>query len=94
MRRDTMFIQSNPAAAAATKSLQSCPTLCDPIDGSPPGSLIPGILHVFTNEKSKLLRELLGCAPCPSGTENWKNSPVARTALPSPQKAKHGQNPA
>ena len=32
------------AAAAAAKSLQSCPTLCDPIDGSPPGSPIPGIL--------------------------------------------------
>ena len=31
------------AAAAAAKSLQSCPTLCDPIDGSPPGSTIPGI---------------------------------------------------
>ena len=34
----------NPAAAAA-KSLQSCPTLCDPIDGSPPGSPVPGILQ-------------------------------------------------
>ena len=32
------------AAAAAAKSLQSCPTLCDPRDGSPPGSPIPGIL--------------------------------------------------
>ena len=32
------------AAAAAAKSLQSCPTLCDPIDGSQPGSPIPGIL--------------------------------------------------
>ena len=32
------------AAAAAAKSLQSCPTLCDPIDSSPPGSSIPGIL--------------------------------------------------
>ena len=32
-------------AAAAAKSLQSCPTLCDPIDGSPPGSAIPGILQ-------------------------------------------------
>ena len=32
------------AAAAAAKSLQSCPTLCDPIDGSPPGTPIPGIL--------------------------------------------------
>ena len=33
------------AAAAAAKSLQSCPTLCDPIDSSPPGSAVPGILH-------------------------------------------------
>ena len=33
------------AAAAAAKSLQSCPTLCDPIDGSPPGSPVPGILR-------------------------------------------------
>ena len=35
----------NPSpAAAAAKSLQSCPTLCDPIDSSPPGSPVPGIL--------------------------------------------------
>ena len=33
------------AAAAAAKSLQSCLTLCDPIDGSPPGSPVPGILQ-------------------------------------------------
>ena len=33
------------AVAAAAKSLQSCPTLCDPIDGSPPGSPVPGILQ-------------------------------------------------
>ena len=33
------------AAAAAAKSLQSCPTLCNPIDGSPPGSPVPGILQ-------------------------------------------------
>jgi len=38
------------SAAAAVKSLQSCPTLCDPIDGSPPGSLIPGILQARTLE--------------------------------------------
>ena len=38
------------AAAAAVKSLQSCPTLCDPIDGSPPGSLVPGILQARTLE--------------------------------------------
>ena len=36
------------AAAAAAKSLQSCPTPCDPIDGSPPGSAIPGILQART----------------------------------------------
>ena len=33
------------AAAAAAKLLQLCPTLCDPIDGSPPGSSVPGILQ-------------------------------------------------
>ena len=33
------------AATAVAKSLQSCPTLCDPIDGSPPGSSVPGILQ-------------------------------------------------
>ena len=38
------------AAAAAAKSRQSCPTLCDPIDGSPPGSPIPGILQARTLE--------------------------------------------
>ena len=39
----------SPALAAA-KSLQSCPTLCDPIDGSPPGSPVPGILQARTLE--------------------------------------------
>ena len=38
------------AATAAAKSLQSCPTLCDPRDGSPPGSLVPGILQARTLE--------------------------------------------
>ena len=38
------------AAAAAAKSCQSCPTLCDPIDGSPPGSPVPGILQARTLE--------------------------------------------
>ena len=37
-------------AAATAKSLQSCPTLCDPIDGSPPGSSIPGTLQARTLE--------------------------------------------
>ena len=44
------FLEEISAAAAAAKSLQSCPTLCDPIDSSPPGSPIPGILQVRTLE--------------------------------------------
>ena len=39
-----------PLAAAAAKSLQLCSTLCDPIDGSPPGSTVPGILQARTLE--------------------------------------------
>ena len=38
------------AAAASAKSLQSCPTVCDPTDGSPPGSPVPGILQARTLE--------------------------------------------
>ena len=38
------------AVAAAAKSLWSCPTLCDPIEGSPPGSPVPGILQAITLE--------------------------------------------
>ena len=38
------------AAVAAAKSLQSCPILCDPIDSSPPGSAVPGILQARTLE--------------------------------------------
>ena len=44
----TSFPVVNPAAAA--KSLQSCPTLCDPIDGNTPGSSVPGILQARTLE--------------------------------------------
>ena len=40
----------DPFCAAAAKSLQSCPTLCDPTDGSPPGSTVPGILQARTLE--------------------------------------------
>ena len=45
-----LVIDTIAAAAAAAKSLQSCLTLCDPIDGSPPGSPIPGILQARTLE--------------------------------------------
>ena len=45
-----LYYLLTPAAATAAKSLQSCPTLCNPIDGSPPGSSIPGILQARTLE--------------------------------------------
>ena len=44
------FFFPNIMAAAAAKSLQLCPTLCDPTDGSPPGSPVPGILQARTLE--------------------------------------------
>ena len=61
------------AAAATAKSLQSCPTLCDPTDSSPPGSAIPGILQartrkwqptpIFLPRKSNGQRSLVGYSP-------------------------------
>ena len=42
------MLSAAASATAAAKSLQSCPTLCDPIDGSPPGSRVPGILQART----------------------------------------------
>ena len=47
VRRDLDF---RAAATAAVKSLQSCLTLCDPLDGSPPGSPVPEILQARTLE--------------------------------------------
>ena len=46
-----LYIHKTVAAATAARSLQSCPTLCDPRDGSPPGSPIPGILQARTLEQ-------------------------------------------
>ena len=48
---ESWTVKKAAAAAAAAKSLQSCPNLCDPIDGSPPGSPIPGILQARTLER-------------------------------------------
>ena len=47
---DNMWLEMFKPPAATAKSLQSCPTLCDPIDGSPPGSPDPGILQARTLE--------------------------------------------
>ena len=54
---ESVFLTS-PALAAAAKSLQSCLTLCDPIDGSPPGSPVPGILQ------SRILEWVAIAFPC------------------------------
>ena len=45
------YLYMDALSLAAAKSLQSCPSLCDPIDGSPPGSPIPGILQARTLER-------------------------------------------
>ena len=58
------------SAAAAAESLQSCPTLCDPIDGSPPGSPVPGILQARTLE---------WVAISFSSAWKWKESEVAQS---------------
>ena len=47
---DIILCWERKVPLAAAKSLQSCPTLCDPIDGSPPGSAVPGILQARTLE--------------------------------------------
>ena len=48
-------INTYDAAAAAAKLLQSCPILCDSIDGSPPGSSVPGIFHVNRETEIKFI---------------------------------------
>ena len=48
--KDTYSLEGKLDKPAAAKSLQSCPTLCDPIDGSPPGSPLPGLLQARTLE--------------------------------------------
>ena len=45
MKINLRWLKDKCKTAAAAKSLQSCPTLGDPIDGSPPGSTVPGILQ-------------------------------------------------
>ena len=61
------------AAAAAAKSLQSCPTLCDPIDGSPPGFPVPGILQARTRVGCHFL---LQCMKVKSESEVTQSCPT------------------
>ena len=78
-----MTIYSLAAAAAAAKSLQSCLTLCDPIDGSPPGSAVLGVLQArvlewvaidmtLMAESEEELKSLLVEAPLERERGEWK----------------------
>ena len=73
MQTSTATMENSVAAAAAAKSLQWCPTLCDPIDGSPPGSPVPGILQA---------RILEWVAISFSNTWKWKWSRVRLLVIP------------
>ena len=64
--------------AAAAKSLQSCPTLCDPIDGSPPGSPVPGILQARTRVGCHFL---LQCVKVQSESEVAQSCPALRDRM-------------
>ena len=74
----------NHTAAAAAKSLQSCPTLCSPIDSSPPGSPIPRILQARTLEWSGL--------PFPSSMHESEKSKWSRSVV-SDSSQPHGLQP-
>ena len=72
--------QSIIVAAAAAKSLQSCLTLCDPTDGSPPGSSIPGILQARILERvaisfSNACMHAKSFQPCPTLCDPMDSSP-------------------
>ena len=68
-----------PTAAAAAKSLQSCPTLCNPIDGSPPVSTIPGILQARTMEVG--FHFLFQCMKVKSESEVAQSCPTLRDPM-------------
>ena len=70
-----MILNGLAAAAAAVKSLQSCPTLCNPIDSSPPGSTVPGILQARTLEWVAIRRSLLQLWD-PLVAQSVKNLPI------------------
>ena len=82
---EAFYVQKNgeafvfiPPAAAAAKSLQSCPTLCDPIDGGPPGSPVPGILQARTRVGCHFL---LQCMKGKSESEVAQSCPTLRNPM-------------
>ena len=81
------------AAAAAAKSLQSCPTLCDPIDGSPPGSPIPGILQARTLEWESDLNSRANAQSCVSTHEHLSVPFTLSACWPGPPTSPHSSFP-
>ena len=73
-------IQIQTAAATAAKSLQSCPTLCNPRDGSPPGSAVPGILQARTLT-GLCCHFLLQCRKVKSESEVAQSCPTLSDSL-------------
>ena len=88
--QSNLQIQCNPyQAAAAAKLLQSCPTLCDPIDGSPPASPVPGMLPiklpmVFFTELEQIISQFVwkykktlnSHSILGKEDSNWRNQPA------------------
>ena len=77
-------------AAAAAKSLQSCPTLCNPIDGCPPGSFIPGILQARILEWvaisfSNAYMHAKSLQSCPTLCDPMDSSPTGSSVHETPQ---------
>ena len=72
-------------AAAAAKSLQSCPTLCDPVDSSPPGPPVPGILQarILAWVAISFYKATITLIPKPE-KNNTQNSPSQASAIHEP----------
>ena len=77
--------------SAAAKSLQSCPTLCDPLDGSPPGSPVPGILQTRTLEW--VAPFLLQCVKVKSESEVAWSCPALSDPMDHSPPGSHGPHP-
>ena len=91
-----LFERVNICIAATAKSLQSCPTLCDPIDGSPPGSPVPGMLQARTLEWVYTIKKLHSPGPSriPAAlmgpTQSYNDPCTFLRRLPSVEKLMEG----
>ena len=86
---ESRFLTSDyTAAAEAAKLLQSCPTLCDPIDGSPPGSTIPGILKARTLDWVQIILQSYSYQDSMVLTQKQKYRPMEQDRKPR-NKAMH-----